>query len=199
MTRAAGLIDRSLAEFARAVAAPGPVPGSGSVAAALGAFGAGLASMALGAGRGEGVAIEGSAGAARRMEALLARVDLDAEAYAGFLEARAGRGELTAAIERSIAVPCEIAAEALAALEGLVAACAAVRPRLRSEAVTAAHALRAAVEGATFTAGANLPGLADARERERRGVELQALRARAEGLLVAFQDRLRDALGGDSG
>lgn len=186
-----------MAEFARAVAAPGPVPGSGSVAAAVGAFGAGLASMALGAGRGEGAAVERAAEAAGGMEALLARVERDAEAYAAYLEARAGRGDLAEAVERSIAVPLEIATHALAALEGLVAGFAAVRPRLHSEAVTAAHALRAAVEGATFTAGANLPGLTDARERERRGAELETLRTRAQALLGAFQAHLRSELRGD--
>src|SRR5262245_11962328 len=94
-------VDRSLAEFARAAAARGPVPGSGSVAAAVGALGAGLASMALGNAGGEAGA-QAAAELARTMEQLLARVDGDARAYASYLEARAGRGDLGAAVEGSI-------------------------------------------------------------------------------------------------
>src|SRR5262245_26793855 len=127
-----GWVDRSLAEFARAAAARGPVPGSGSVAAAVGALGAGLASMALGSGRGEGSGAAAAAELARRMEELLAQVDGDALAYNRYLEARAGRGQLDEAIEGSIAAPEEVAEHALAALERLAGTLAAVRPLLAS-------------------------------------------------------------------
>src|SRR5262245_15315665 len=112
MTKPAALIDRSLAEFARAAAAREPVPGSGSVAAAVGALGAGLASMALGSARGEGPS-PAPAELAACMEALLARVQADAEAYRAFLDARASGHGLASAVERSIAVPAEVAALAL--------------------------------------------------------------------------------------
>jgi formiminotetrahydrofolate cyclodeaminase len=175
-----GWVDRSLAELARAAAARGPVPGSGGVAAAIGALGAGLASMALGSARGE------SSGAAaelvRDMEGLLARVDRDVAAYTSYLEARNGRGELQAAVEGAIAVPREVAEHALAALERLAARLADVRPHLHSEALTAAQALLACVEGATFTARSNLPGLADPSGRDERSAALAGLAARAREL-----------------
>ncbi|HEX6882752.1 MAG TPA: cyclodeaminase/cyclohydrolase family protein [Planctomycetota bacterium] len=188
-----GLIDRSLAEFVRAAAAPGPVPGSGSVAAALGALGAALGSMALGAARGEDHAPEAARTAARALgasaEALLAAVDEDARAYQGFLEARAGRGALPEALARSIAVPRTVAEGALAALERLSAGWAGIRPRLASEGLTAAQALLACVEGAAFTASANLEGLADAGARAAQAGELEALRGRARDLARAVSTR----------
>jgi glutamate formiminotransferase/formiminotetrahydrofolate cyclodeaminase len=187
-----GWVDRSLAEFARAAAAQGPVPGSGSVAAAVGALGAGLASMALGSVRGESHRAESASELARLMEGLLARVDGDAQAYASYLEARAGRGELAPAIEGSIAVPCEVAEHALAALERLADGAAAVRARLASEVLTASQALLACVEGATFTARSNLPGLDEPRLRDERRRELSALCARARELARTIQDRVQD-------
>jgi formiminotetrahydrofolate cyclodeaminase len=184
MTTSDGLIDLSLAEFARAAAAPTPVPASGCVAAAVGALGAGLASMALGSTRGEGrterAARATAAELAQLMEGLLARVELDAEAYAQFRAARAGDGSLEAALERAIAVPREIAEQAVAALERLAAGKDGLRPRLYSEGFTAAAALLASVEGATFTARANLAELPDGGARQ--AGELEALRARAEDL-----------------
>lgn len=161
------------------------------MAAALGALGAGLASMALGSGRGEGQAARLALEETRLMGGLIAAVDRDAEAYVGYLEARAGRGDLVHAVERSIAVPLDIAEQALAALESLLAGVGAIRPRLSSEGVTAAWALRAAVEGATSTADANLAGLLDAGVRERRRAELESLRTRAEHLLGALCASLR--------
>ena len=184
-----GLIDRSLAEFVRAAAAPGPVPGSGSVAAALGALGAALGSMALGAARGEGHAPEAARAHGASAEALLAAVDEDARAYQGFLEARAGRGALPEALARSIAVPRTVAEDALAALERLSAGWAGIRPRLASEGLTAAQALLACVEGAAFTASANLAGLADAGARAAQAGELEALRGRARDLARAVSTR----------
>ncbi|NOT29382.1 MAG: hypothetical protein HOP15_02910, partial [Planctomycetes bacterium] len=116
-------------------------------------------------------------------------VDRDAEAYARYLAARAGRADLGPAIEGSIAVPRQVAELALAALERLAAGIALVRPRLASEAVTAAQALLACVEGATFTARSNLPGLSDPRAREERRGELCALAVRARELARAIRDR----------
>ena len=185
-----GWVDRSLAEFARAAAAQGPVPASGSVAAAVGALGAGLARMALGSVRGEASAARAAAELRQRMEGLLACVDRDAAAYASYLEARAGRAELAPAVAGSIAVPREMAVGALAALEELAAGIAAVRPRLASEGLTAAQALLACVEGASFTARSNLPGLADPREREARRRELLGLEERAAELVRAIKDHL---------
>ena len=189
---ASGWVDRSLAEFAHAAAAQGPVPASGCVAAAVGALGAGLASMALGSARGEGSAVRAAAEVHALMEELLACVDRDAEAYALFLEARAGRAELARAVAGSIEVPGRMARGALAALERLSAGVAAVRPHLASEGVTAARALLACVEGATFTARSNLPNLADPAEREAWRAELEALSARAGELARSILDHLRD-------
>jgi len=192
-----GLIDRSLAEFVRAAAAPGPVPGSGSVAAALGALGAALGSMALAAARGEGHAPELARASARELDAsaqaLLAAVDEDARAYQGYLDARAGRGELPEALAHSIAVPRAVAEGALAGLERLNEAWAGIRPRLASEGLTAAQALLACVEGAAFTAGANLAGLDDARARAAQAGELEALRGRARELARAVSARAAEA------
>lgn len=190
MTRSRVLVDGSLSDFVRAAAAPGPVPGSGSVAAAVGALGAGLASMALRSARGEGPADGLADDEAGLMTALLERVDGDAEAYGRYLEARGGKGDLAAAIERSIAVPREIAECSLAALERLEAGVASVRPRLQSEVMTAAQALRAAVEGAAFTACANLPGLADPSARARQRAQLDALCGRAGELVRALHEHL---------
>jgi len=173
----------AVSAFARAAAAPGPVPGSGSVAAALGALGAGLSSMALGSARGEPEAAARAEEARAAMERLLACIDEDARAYAAYLEARAGRAPLGPAVEGSIEVPLAIARGALAALEGLAAAFRGVRPRLASEVLTAAHALGASVEGAAATAQANLPGLGDEPARARHADALAALRSRARHLV----------------
>lgn len=183
------MTELSLAAFARAAAAQGPVPGSGSVAAGVGALGAGLVSKALGSVRGEPKAARLAAEAERAMSALLECVERDARAYSGYLEARAGRGELATAVAASIAVPREIADHALAALEHLVAGFESVRTRLHSEGVTASHTLRAAIEGAVFTARSNLPGLADPTERERLAAEFETLVSRAR-LLVHRLDAL---------
>ena len=191
MTKPERWIDASLAEFTRAAAAQGPVPGSGSVAAALGALGAGMASMALGSGRGEDSVARLSAEAARLAEGLLACVDEDTRAYGGYLEARAGRGDLAAAVEGSIAVPEAIAEHALAALVCLERGFPAVRSRLYSEGVTATQALLAAVESATFPARSNLPGLGDVRTRETRAAALEARVTRARELARTLLDRLQ--------
>lgn len=183
-------IDASLAEFTRAAAAQGPVPGSGSVAAALGALGAGMASMALGSVRGEGPAARLSAEAGEHAQALLACVDEDARAYAGYLEARAGRGDLATAVEAAIAVPEAMAQRALGALTCLEGGAGAVRARLASEVVTATQALLAAVESATFTARSNLPGLGDTRACEARRAALEARAAHARELARTILDRL---------
>lgn len=185
-------IDASLAEFTRAAAAQGPVPGSGSVAAALGALGAGMASMALGSVRGEGSTGCSSAEAGELAEGLLERVDEDARAYAGYLEARAGHGDLPRAVEASIAVPEAVADQAVAALVCLERGVSSVRARLHSECLTATHALLAAVESATFTARSNLPGLGEA-ERETRLVTLEARCARGRELARLILERIAPA------
>lgn len=161
------------------------------MAAAVGALGAGLASMALGSARGEG-----ASGAAAElvacMEDLLARVQGDADAYGGYLAARAGGGDLALAVERSIRVPQEVATLALDGLERLLTGFATVRQRLHSEVVTGGQALLAAVEGATFTARSNLPGLADAHARERHALELERLVTRARSCARQLHDLLPD-------
>lgn len=186
------LVECSLADFARLLAADQPVPGSGSGTAAIGALGAALASMALRAGRGEG------APGALRLDQLrlrlLAAVDADAQAYAAYRAACAGAGELGPALQASIDVPRSIVADALEGLERLRAGVAEVRPRLRSEAWSATHALLAAVEGARFTALANLPGLAVAAERARHEHELALQVARATALARELHELLHAPL-----
>jgi hypothetical protein len=79
------------------------------------------------------------------------------------------------------------------ALEQLCRGSGAVRPRLHSEVVTASRSLLAAVEGATFTAASNLPGLADS---ARAGIEraaLAALSARARELVQDLDRTLEPA------
>lgn len=193
MTRPERWVDRSLAEFVRAAAAPGPAPGSGSVAAVVGALGAGLASMALASTRGEDAAADDARELAREMEELLARVDRDTEAYARYLEARAGRGALAPAVEGSIEVPFEMVEHALAALQRLADGISRVRPHLRSEVVTATQALFACVEGAASTARANLPALTEPDRRAARAQALDARRGQAAELVRAIQAQL----GGD--
>jgi len=188
MTSPEGLIELSLAEFARAVASRRPIPGSGSVAAAVGALGAGLASMALASAPGEE---EASSALAALQARLLACVDADAAAYQAFVAARRAGAAPAALLERSIAVPREIAELSLAALEQLTLGFPAVRMALHSECVTAAQALLAAIEGATFTADTNLSELESARERAERSFQHAGLRERARAL--AREQRAADA------
>jgi glutamate formiminotransferase/formiminotetrahydrofolate cyclodeaminase len=195
MTVPEGLIGLSLAGFAHAAASMDPAPGSGSVAAAVGALGASLGSMALRSGRDE-VPNPGREGS-RELEGLAAEllglVDEDARAYSAYLAARRGGGDLGGAVERSIAVPRHIAELSARALEQLCRGSGAVRPRLHSEVVTASRSLLAAVEGATFTAASNLPGLADS---ARAGIEraaLAALSARARELVQDLDRTLEPA------
>ncbi len=159
------------------------------MAAAIGALGAGLASMALGAARGE--SSSAAAELVRDMEGMLACVDRDVAAYTDYREARSGRGDLRVAVEGAIAVPREMAEHALIALERLVAHLGEVRPHLHSEALTAAQALLACVEGATFTARSNLPGLADPRARDERSAALAVLAARARELARAVHEHVQ--------
>jgi formiminotetrahydrofolate cyclodeaminase len=182
MTTPGRWVDRPLADFVRAAAAPGPVPGSGSGAAALGALGAALASMALARPAGEGDADGPSERLRACMEALLARVDEDVEAYAAFLAARAGRGALEPAVEASFAVRAALADDGLSALGELAGHAAEARPHLASEVVTAAEALLACVRGATFTARSNLRGLADLARRTALAHALDQREARAAAL-----------------
>jgi glutamate formiminotransferase/formiminotetrahydrofolate cyclodeaminase len=182
MTVPEGLIGLSLAGFARAAASRDPVPGSGSVAAAVGALGASLGSMALRSARDE-VSNRTAEGIDALAGELLGLVDEDARAYTDYLAARAEGGDLAAAVERSIAVPERIAALSARALEQLAGGAAAVRTRLHSEVVTASRSLLAAVEGATFTATSNLPGLADPARAERRRAALAAVAVRARELV----------------
>lgn len=175
------LVERSVAEFSRLLAADLPVPGSGCGTAAIGALGAALASMALRAGRGEAPP-PAALRLDRLRERLLVAVDEDARAYSAYRAALAGEGELAQALKASIDVPRAIVTDALEALELLRAGVAGIRPRLRSEAWSASRALLASLEGASFTARANLPGLADAAERARHERELAAQLARAGAL-----------------
>lgn len=180
MAMSEGLIERSLAGFARLLAADQPVPGSGCGTAAIGALGAALASMALRAGRGEvppeAVRLE------ELRERLLAAVDEDARAYAAYRAACAGSGELATALQASIDVPRAVVTLALEALGLLCAGVSGIRPRLRSEAFSASRALLASLEGASFTARSNLPGLSDAAERARHERELASQLAEAARL-----------------
>ena len=174
------LVERSVAEFSRLLAADLPVPGSGSGTAAIGALGAALASMALRAGRGE--APPGALRLDELRARLLAAVDEDARAYSAYRAARAGEGDLSAALRASIDVPRAVVTLALEALELLRAGVGEVRPRLRSEAWSATWALLASLEGASFTARSNLPGLEAAAERVRHERELAEQLTRGSGL-----------------
>jgi len=182
------LSERALSEFADLLAARTPVPGSGCAAAAIGALGAALASMALRVGRGEDppevVELE------RLRAGLLADVEADGRAYQDFLAARAGRGDLARARQLSIDVPRRIAEASLAALACLERGVRGVKPPLHSETLTSSQALLAAVEGASFTALANLPALPASGARDPEREELEALRARARELACALRDFL---------
>lgn len=184
------LVDVSLAELVRRVAARAPVPGSGSVAAAVGALGAGLASMALRSAREEPESSESRAAELETTSArLLEQVDLDARAFdelrAATVKPRAGPedGARERALERSVAVPLSTAELALSALRGLGAGAAGVRPALRSECVASAHALVAALEGSGAVVEANLASFGDERASARHRAALTAARAEARELL----------------
>jgi len=183
------LTDLSLAEFCRRVASRSPTPGSGSVAALVGALGTGLASMALRSAAGDTAAP--CAELERLRESLLERVDQDAEAYEAFRAAPAASPVREQALQRSIAVPAEIAQLSLEALRALAEGASGVRPALASECQMAAGALLAAVEGAAATAAANLPGLGDSAAAADHGFRLGAIRRRARELSEGVRRRAR--------
>lgn len=115
-----GLLNQSLKEFLDAVSARTPAPGGGPVAAIAASLAAGLTAMAARFAPDEW---ERRAEVVGRAEELRARVeplaDADAEAYEAFMSERSEEN-----VERTIAIPFEVAEAAaeVAELAALVAA-----------------------------------------------------------------------------
>jgi formiminotetrahydrofolate cyclodeaminase len=133
-------LDLKLKEFLDAVSARTPAPGGGSVAAVAASLAAGLTAMAA---RFAPEEWEGRAGIVGRAEELRARLeplaDADAAAYAAFM---ADRSDAT--LDRTIAIPHEIA-EVAAELADLAAVVAREgNPNVRGDAAAGADLAAAA-------------------------------------------------------
>jgi glutamate formiminotransferase/formiminotetrahydrofolate cyclodeaminase len=151
---AEGLLALRLEEFLEALATNAPVPASGSAAAIVGAMAAELVAMTARAATGWNDA----AGVAAQARGLAARLrplaTADADAFARVLALRADPGsdarDLGPALERSMAVPLEIADACAATAELAAIAASHAVGHERGDAVAAA----ALAEGATRAAAA---------------------------------------------
>ena len=195
-------------DFLEAVADGTGAPGGGSAAALAGALAGALATMVgrltVGRRRYEGVwaemeALVEQANGLRR--ALAARVVEDAEAYQAVADAfRRPKGSDTELQARQIAiqralihaaeVPLATAREAAAVMELVRAAARLGNANALSDAGTAAHLARAALEGAALNVRVNAEQVTDGARAAGWLSELAALRERSER---AFQETL-DAL-----
>ena len=171
-------LQRPVAAFLDDVAAATPAPGAGAVAATVAGLAAALVEMAARF----SPSWDGSDGALADAQALRARLAplaaADGDAYAGFLAARREGGDETAARDRIVEIPLEIAA--CAAETGSLARSLAENgnPNLRGEAVAAAHAASAAASIAARLVELNLEGGPDERlERARELAQAAAGRA----------------------
>lgn len=199
------LVDSTLAAFSKDLAARTPTPGGGSAAACIGSLGAALGLMAARFTTGKPAFQSHEAALAREIESLealrvrlLALVDEDAAAFAGFGAAQslpratpeekaarkaAVQGALTAALD----VPLRIgrtAVDGLSCLGTLVEHCT---PHLASDVAVGAYALGAAWRAAWVNVLVNLAALDDG--------DLVA-RVRAEGEVLGRRARsLEDRIG----
>jgi len=183
------LIDKTLREFADAVAAKTSTPGGGSVASYASALGAALGTMAARYSEGEAAAkIVGSLETFK--DRFLALVDRDTEAYSKVstayklpkkteAEKEARKGAIQAALLEAADVPLEgmrTGVDALKALEPLAASC---NRNLASDLASGALLLRAGIEGCGWNVQINAAGLAD--HARRAELETEDSRLRADG------------------
>jgi methenyltetrahydrofolate cyclohydrolase len=163
---AGSLLDLPLGEFLDLVAARVPAPGGGGAAAITGALAAGLAAMAARFSAGQVADAPRTAQQADRLRDRLAVLaDSDGAAYRGVLDAYAlpregdpgeRRKQIQSALHGAAVVPLEIA-ELAAQVAGLAARLARDgNPRLRGDAVTAAHLAQAAACSAAALVGINV-------------------------------------------
>ena len=205
---------RTLADFIDDVASEAPVPGGGSVAAAVGALGAALGTMvANGSAHKRGWderweefsdwAVRGR----RCLEALIALVDEDTQAFQELMaaygrpgatqeEQTARRQAIVRATHRAIEVPLETMRVALQALDVLVAMAEHGNPNAVSDAGVGALCARTAVQGAYLNVQINAAGLADdpvAKEALAEGARLlDNAQTREKKILAMVSQRMRN-------
>ncbi len=188
------------AAFLEATAAGSATPGGGAVAALAGALSAALAAMVarLTIGKKKYANIE------PEMKGIAARADAIRAALSGAIEAdsaafeevmtatkmpqdtsdqkQARRAAIQAATQRAIDVPMSVARACVDVLELAGAAAARGNVNAASDAATAVHMARAAIESAGMNVRVNAAGLEDKASAERQAQELKELRMRAAAL-----------------
>lgn len=199
------LVDLTVAEFTGLVASQRPLPGGGSAAALAGALGAALAAMVarLTVDRprytehaAQMAAIRDGADALRSR--LLGLVDADARTYQGVMAAyqlpkatvsQVARrtGAIQTALRRAAELPLETAGLCLEALELAGTVAAHGNRNAASDAAVGALLAHAGLQGAAFSARANLALIHDAHFREKMG-------RRASEMLAAGEAALANAL-----
>jgi formiminotetrahydrofolate cyclodeaminase len=192
------LVDLPVTRLLDELASAAPAPGGGSAAALAGAAAAALCAMAcrltLGREAHRAAWPDAEAGLARAETlgaALRGLVDEDSRAYRevaaalGLPRGTAGekdrrRASLAAATLEAARVPLRTleAASDCAGLAALIVEKG--NPSCATDAGTAAALARAAARGAAYNVRVNLPGIADAAERERLAARTRVLLARAE-------------------
>jgi methenyltetrahydrofolate cyclohydrolase len=200
--------------FLDELASGSPAPGGGSAAALAGALAAALCAMAarLTLGREKlrdsWPAMEQAADEAERLRArFLCLVDEDADAYLAVASVRklpkTTEGESEA---RARALDCAVLRSARVPLETLLLAGQAValadrvlergNPSCITDAGSAVQAARSAAEAAAYNVRINLPGIADAAERERLERETAAALAAARSEADRLGEMVEARLGG---
>jgi glutamate formiminotransferase/formiminotetrahydrofolate cyclodeaminase len=195
--------------FLEALASAAPTPGGGAAAALTGALAAALGEMVanLTIGREKFAAVE------ERMQALLtelthARRQLtaamaeDAAAFAAYMAARrlpratpaerqARAAAIQAATRAAAQAPLAVARQCLALLPLCAEAAEYGNPNVASDAGVAAILAEAAVRAAGLNVRVNLPGLADAAQRQALAAELETIEAAAAPQAAAVVARVR--------
>lgn len=207
----------SCLDFLDAVAADAPAPGGGSVAALAGALAAALTTMVarLTLERKKYEAVQGEmetlvAESERLWAALAARVTQDAEAYDQVVaayrlpkatdEERNTRQEaIQQALAHAAEVPLSTARDAVAALELARTAAYLGNANALTDAGTAAHAARAAFEGAALNVRVNADQVVDRGQAAAWLAELERLRGQCEAAFAeaveTIEERWRSSTG----
>jgi formiminotetrahydrofolate cyclodeaminase len=181
------LLALRLDEFLDALSTTAPIPASGSAAAVVGAMAAELVAMAARSST-DWVDAPGIAAQARMLSARLRPLaTVDAEAFARVIALRADASsdarDLGPALERSMAVPLEIADACAATAELAALAAAHAVGHERADAVSAAALAEGATRAAAALVSANLMTVAgDARSS--RADELVGIATRARELAL---------------
>lgn len=183
------LIDNRLSDFVEAVAAKTPTPGGGSVAAAVGALGAALGIMSAR----YSDATDAESGLEELKAGFLKLVDADAEAYGQVNSAMSlPKGSEEEKNRRKAAVQNALSEAAEAPLQGMKLAVrglqvlADLAPRcnkhLRSDLLSSAHFLEAALEGCGENVRVNAASILD--KARRQALEKEYDRLVAEGRAI---------------